>query len=158
MIEPDPDATFTVVLQRHADKPRETQPRFVFRMLRRRQSKALMALLVKLQGLKAGVSTAEEGIALVDALEAFIARLLVGWENQTDDEGNLVPFTPGGAGLDLVIDDADLVEIALQIPRQSMLTASDRKKSGSQSRSSSASPASNAPSAMEVSGTAVAIV
>jgi len=142
MIESNPQATFPLVLSQHKGLPESQQPRLHFRVLRRCDTKTVLALAKRIKEIQTHPDAAEEGIALFDEIEGFLRSRLAGWDGQRDERDDLIPFDP--ARFDEVVDEADMVELLFRLHQESTLTAGDRKKSASQSPSSSASSASTA--------------
>ena len=145
MIEPDPNATFPIVLTQHKPLPPDRQPRLYFRPLRRQQSKQAISLMQRAEAMSRR-TTAEQGLQLMLDIEAFILGNLAGWDNQVDEQGQPLPYCRDTAAgdLDRILEDADLMELVSAIPGASQLAAIDRKKSASQSLSSSERAASTA--------------
>jgi hypothetical protein len=134
MIEASPLATFPVVLKQHQNQPPELQPRLIFRALRRRDTKVLLGLIQRITDVQLNTSE-QQGVVLLDEIEAFLRQRLAGWERQTDAAGRPVPFDVDR--FDEVVDDADMMELILRLHGESTATAGERKKSASQSPSSS---------------------
>ncbi len=128
-----------------ANDPKSDAPSLTFRILKRRHSRAIAQLAGRI-GELSNKTTASELDALMDDIIGFLKDQVVGWDNQTDEQGKPLPFDP--ADLDRILSDTDLLELVQRLPMENMATAEERKKSVSQSRSSTARTASNAPPAL----------
>lgn len=129
-IEPDPQATFPLVLDRHAHLPAKNRPTLRVRTLRRIESRRLSQILREIDAV-GKTATIQQMDDIFDRLYATIQSSVVGWENQTDEAGNPLPYKDGD--LERVVHDGDLIGAAVQIKALSMMGPIDRKKSESPS-------------------------
>lgn len=144
MPEANPDATFAIVLSQHQNVSTPDQPRLIFRALTVRDRKNLLAACASADRAADGADTndAEAYQRYLDAYFDAIKANLVGWENQTDEQGKPLAFDP--ADLDRVIADADVFELKFRLIQDSVLSAGEKKRCASQSPSSTDSAASGA--------------
>ena len=142
MIEPNAQATIQISLLHDLERDENERPSIEFRVLRRRDTRALAKLTERIDRL---ATYTDDAIInrLVDECEEFLKVRLIGWNNQTDETGAPMPFDP---------DDFDRVvtEFMKRLRGENLSTAEERKKSASRWRSStgqtvaSAVPESNA--------------
>lgn len=135
-INPDPNETLRLVLSEHDEL--ENPPAFICRNLRRRERKRLAAAITAAS--KAS-DTLESLEAAFDGVERELGKIIVGWENQTDSNGEPIPFDIND--LDVCLDEKQMIELA-SLAYAGGFGETEKKASGSQSPSSTAGSASGA--------------
>ena len=135
-IDVDPNSSFPVVLARHRDIPKGEQPRFWFRMGSRRDRKAMQRLLTEAKG-----TTGEAAERKSAEIEAALAERLICWEgfDEPFDRSRLPDALD-----DVILTDMEFAELLNGYLRGPLLTADEKKASGSPSPSSTGSAARSA--------------
>jgi hypothetical protein len=87
----EPIETFQIILECDKDKPRETQPQFIYKHLTCRQWRKLAAFHDRLDALK---NEQAGGIdKIVDEVVRAATTNLIGWVNMIDPQGGPIPFS-----------------------------------------------------------------
>jgi hypothetical protein len=86
----EPNETFEIILESDKDKPRETQPRFIYRHLTCRQWRIIAGFRDRLEELKKDTSATLDK-AMGELIKTATTNL-VRWVNMIDLQGNPVPF------------------------------------------------------------------
>jgi hypothetical protein len=128
----EPGQSYRVVLQSDQDKPKESQPAFLFRAATAREWRQVVVARSSLEA-----ATLE---AQLDATLAALKITLVGWQHMDR------PYC--AEDLDAVVGPYEAAELLSSVVNQGQVAPEDKKKSDS---SPSCSPASSADSAEEES-------
>ena len=135
----DTEQTFDRVLESDKDKPEDKRPTFTFRFLSNREWKQVAKLADNIQDLQD-----KDLEPLLTEVENGLRVGLVGWRNMVNPQtGKPIPYNP--ENLDMIINPAEMWELVFKVRNHVSLDVSDKKKSVSQSQSStgkSAKPAS----------------
>jgi len=131
----DPAARFKIVLASDAEK--KPPPTFVFRFASNREFKALAAVCDQVEELQS-----QGAAALLGKMEETLKLFMVGWENMVGSEGGEIPYEPDE--LDALLNPAELSELLFGVMEHVQVEAEERKKSPSQSRSSTGKSAKTA--------------
>ena len=86
----EPNETFELILESDKDKPREIQPRFIYRHLTCRQHRYIAKFRERLEELKKDASTAIDN--MMDEIKKTATINLAGWVNMNDADGKPIPF------------------------------------------------------------------
>tara|TARA_Y100000310_G_scaffold302772_1_gene340502 strand:- start:1872 stop:2411 length:540 start_codon:yes stop_codon:yes gene_type:complete len=142
MIEPSKTAAVTLSLLEDLNESDPAKRKSLnFRILTRRDSRELGKLTDRVGQL--AEETDEQLIdALITDVESFLAARLLGWENQTDEQGKPLAFDV--EDFDRVVTETDLIEIITRLRRENIADAENRKKSAWRLPSSTEPTASNA--------------
>ena len=125
----DPNETFELVLESDKDKPRESQPRFIYRHLTCRQWMNVAKFRDNLEILKGNKATLDD---MVDKVKETATTNLIGWVNMIGPDGMMIPFDLAKFEDIIGLDEANELIIRLEEHR---LMPKHKKKLDSQSAS-----------------------
>lgn len=124
----EPNELFEIILKSDKDKPRDQQPRFIYRYLTGRQWRNVARIQDKLEELK----NADQ---VVDKVYEAATTGLVGWVNINDPQSG--PITFDTEKLEDVVGIIEAQELIIKLMKQSPVL-SDKKKLDSPSDSDTA--------------------
>ena len=127
----EPDSKYDYVLSSDASKPKDKQPTFVFKYLSARKWKELAACSDSFE-------KDDSGEKAMDAVFEAIKKSLIGWRNMIGPDGKEIGFDIDK--LEDIVTPAEAMEL-MQAAVTQTPSIEDKKKSDSQSPSSTASSA-----------------
>lgn len=88
----EPNETFEIILKSDKDKPREIQPRFIYRHLTCRQWKKVAKFKDNLDEIAKDKSAKDVLDRMLNEIKETATTNLIGWVNMKDLQGNSIPF------------------------------------------------------------------